>query len=151
VQALPASLTVQEGQTGVQLSHDSSLWFRQGVQLACSDLPVNVTCSFNKPSVTLDGVHPFAGKEHWNWQPLGRSSQMAVAAFFFVPFGRRKRFKATFIVLALLGLGLAGAGCGGSGSKPNQGIGAAYTIHVTANTGAGSTAKIVAVVVNVTK
>ena len=138
VQALPASLTVQEGQTGSTTLNMIPLGgFAQGVQLACSDLPVSVTCSFNKSSVTLDGVHPSTVflTIHSNAslaRNIGIGSlwavppTMAVAAFFFIPFGRRKRFKATFIVLALVGLGLAGAGCGGgSGSKPNQGIGAA--------------------------
>jgi hypothetical protein len=164
VQALPASLTIQEGQTGRTTLNMIPLGgFAQGVQLACSDLPVNVTCSFDKSSVTLDGVHPSTVSLtiHSNGslvRNVGISGlwavppTMALAGFFFIPLGRRKRFKTTCTVLFLVGLGLAGVGCGGgSGSKPSQGTGATYTIHVSANTGAGSTAKTVAVVVTVTE
>ena len=119
--------------------------------------------SFDKSSVTLDGVHPSTVSLtiHSNSslaRNIGISSlwavppTMAVAGFFIIPFGRRNRFNTRFIVLALVGLGMAGVGCGGgSGSKPSQGTGATYMVHVSANTGAGSTAKTVAVVVNVTK
>ena len=164
VQALPASLTIQEGQTGRTTLNMIPLGgFAQGVQLACSNLPVNVTCSFDKSSVTLDGVHPSTVSLtiHSNGSlasNIGVSGlwavppTMAVAGFFFIPFGRRNRINTRFIVLALVGLGLTSVGCGGgSGSKPGQGRGATYTFHVSANAGAGSTAKTVAVVVNVTK
>jgi hypothetical protein len=164
VQALPASLTIQEGEVGSTTLNMIPLGgFAQRVQLACSDLPANVTCSLEKSSVTLDGVHPStvsltinAGSSLasairkgslWAVPPT-----IALAGVLFVPFGARKRFKFSFIVLALVGFGLAGIGCGGgSESKPSPGIIGTYTIHVTANSGAGSTAKTVAVVVNVTK
>jgi len=32
--------------------------FAQTVQLSCGTLPANVTCSFNKPSLALDGTNP---------------------------------------------------------------------------------------------
>ena len=163
VQALPASLTIQEGQTGNSTLNMIPLGgFAQGVQLACSDLPVNVTCSFDKSSVTLDGVHPSTVSLtiHSNGSlasNIGMSGlwavppTMAVAGFFFIPFGRRNRINTGFIVLALVGLGLTSLGCGGgSESKPSQGTGATYTFHVSANAGPIS-AKTVAVVVNVTK
>jgi hypothetical protein len=137
--------------------------FAQGVQVACSDLPANVTCSFGQSSVTLDGVHPSTISLAINASGslAGRAGKgslwaiartMAVAGVLFIPFGRRKRFKAILSVLALAALALAGIGCGGgSASAPTVGIVASYTIHVTANSGMGSAAKTVAVVVNVTK
>src|SRR5208283_1784367 len=58
-QALPATLTIQDGQTGTATLNVIPLGgFSQPVQASCGNLPANVSCSFTPQTVTPDGVHP---------------------------------------------------------------------------------------------
>ena len=59
VQLVPASVTVKEGHSeSVLLNLIPQGGFTNAVQLACSNLPAEVTCKFSKSTVTLDGVNP---------------------------------------------------------------------------------------------
>jgi Bacterial Ig-like domain (group 3) len=59
MQVLPASITVEEGKPeAVTLDLIPQGGFTGPVQLACSDLPADVTCKFSKSTVTLAGVNP---------------------------------------------------------------------------------------------
>jgi Pro-kumamolisin, activation domain/Bacterial Ig-like domain (group 3) len=59
LQVLPASVTVDQGQSeSVTLDLIPVGGFANPVQLACSNLPEDVTCKFSKSTVTLTGVNP---------------------------------------------------------------------------------------------
>jgi subtilase family serine protease len=59
MQVLPASVKVDEGQSeSVTVDLIPQGGFAGAVQLACSDLPADVTCKFSKSTVTLGGVNP---------------------------------------------------------------------------------------------
>jgi hypothetical protein len=59
MQVLPASIIVEEGKPeAVTLDLIPQGGFTGPVQLACSDLPADVTCKFSKSTVTLAGVNP---------------------------------------------------------------------------------------------
>ena len=61
VQLIPATITVKEGHSGsILLTLIPQGGFTSPVQLACSNLPTDVTCGFSKSTVTLDGVNPTA-------------------------------------------------------------------------------------------
>jgi len=162
LQALPAYVTIKDGQTGTATVNLIPIGgFAQAVQVTCSSLPANVTCAFNPSSVTLDGVHRSTvtltvSTSGSLASRIGKSSLWAVPStialggLLLLPFGKRRRLNTTLFVLCLVLLGLGGIGCSGSSTKPNEAVVGSYTFNVTA-TSAGSTAKAVAVVVNVTK
>jgi hypothetical protein len=59
LQVLPSSIKLKEGSSeSVTLDLIPQGGFTSPVQLACSNLPEDVTCKFSKPTVTLDGVNP---------------------------------------------------------------------------------------------
>jgi hypothetical protein len=59
VQLLPATLTVKEGGSGsITLDLIPQGGFANPVQLTCSNLPTDVTCTFSKSTVNLDGINP---------------------------------------------------------------------------------------------
>jgi hypothetical protein len=59
LQVLPSSIKLKEGSSeSVTLDLIPQGGFTSPVQLACSNLPEDVTCKFSKATVTLDGVNP---------------------------------------------------------------------------------------------
>jgi hypothetical protein len=59
VQLVPPTITVKEGHSGsITLDLIPQGGFTNPVQLACSNLPTDVTCNFSKSTVNLDGINP---------------------------------------------------------------------------------------------
>jgi hypothetical protein len=59
LQLVPAIITVKEGHSGsITMDLVPQGGFANPVQLACSNLPTDVTCSFSKSTVNLDGLNP---------------------------------------------------------------------------------------------
>jgi hypothetical protein len=59
MQVLPASVKVDEGKSeSVTVDLIPQGGFAAPVQLACSDLPADVTCNFSQSTVTLGGINP---------------------------------------------------------------------------------------------
>ena len=160
----PASLTIQDGQTGTATLNIIPLGgFSQPVQASCGSVPANVSCSFNPASVTPDGVHPatimlaiktggaVASK-------LGESRLWAATSTFglaglLLPFGwrKRRRVQTTVAALGLIFVGLCVGGCGGSGSGSGSATAGSYTVTVSASAGAGTPTKSVSMTVNIIK
>jgi hypothetical protein len=123
VQVFPGTVAVSEATNGVVSVNLVPLGgFAQPVQLSCGSLPANLSCSFNKSNVTLDGVTPSVatltvavGQKHASnfgtnhWQAAAAS--IALAGLL-LPLGIRRRWKTTFAVFCLLGVALCGVGCG---------------------------------------
>ena len=162
VQVFPGTVSVRQETNGVVSVNLVPLGgFSQPVQLSCGALPANLTCTFNKSSVTLDGVTPSVviltvaitrkqadnfGVNHWG----GALASIAIAGLL-LPLGMRRRWKTTFAIFCLLGVALCGIGCGSmssSSSNPNPNSNPSAdskkphssTVVVTATTGAGSSA-----------
>ena len=56
LQVIPATVAVKQGNSAsVTLNLIPQGGFTNPVQLACSNLPADVTCKFNKSTITLDG------------------------------------------------------------------------------------------------
>jgi len=59
LQLVPASVIIKQGHSeSVTLNLIPQGGFANPVQLACSNLPVDVTCKFNKSTINLDGIDP---------------------------------------------------------------------------------------------
>ena len=163
LQVFPSTLTIQDGMTGSASFNLVPLGgFAQPVQLSCGNLPANVSCTFSKSSVTLDGVNPSTvtltistmgavaklddSRSLW---PL--SSAVALAGLL-LPFGLRKRLKLSRIALCMAVLALCGAGCGG-GATYNSNVAAAgsFTVNVAATSGAAPAAKSVPLTVTIVR
>jgi hypothetical protein len=162
VQVFPGTVSVREETNGVVSVNLVPLGgFAQPVQLSCGSLPANLSCTFNKSSVALDGVTPSVvtltvaishkqasnfGVDHWQ-AALG---SIALAGLL-LPLGMRRRWKTTFAIFCLLGVALCGVGCGSmssSNSNPSSSSNPSAdskkphssTIVVTATSGTGSAA-----------
>ncbi len=159
LQVFPGTVTVSEANNAVVSVNLVPLsGFTQPVQLSCGALPANLSCTFNKNTVTLDGVTPSVvtltvavgqkhasnfGINHW---PAAAAS-IALAGLL-LPLRIRRRWKTTFAVLCLLGVALCGVGCGSvstsnSSTNPSSNPSAdskkphSSTITVTATSGIG--------------
>ncbi len=161
-QALPATLTIKDGQIGTATLNVIPLGgFSLSVQASCGTLPANVSCSFNPAKATPDGVHPatimlairtggavasrIGGRGTW----AGISTFGLVGVL--LPFGwrRGRRLKGMAAGLGLMCVGLYVGGCSSGGSS-----GAAtgtFTLNVTATAGVGETGKSVSMAVNIIK
>jgi hypothetical protein len=163
VQVFPAAVTIHDGFNGTASLNFTPLGgFAQPVQLACGSLPANVSCSFSKSTLTLDGTNPSAvtltigtvstvaklNDNHGLWS--GSSGLLLVAML--LPLGFRKRFKHSRTVACLLLLAFYGAGCVSSKTY-NSNVAAAgtYTVNVTASSVGGPSAKPVALSVTIVK
>lgn len=161
LQALPATITIQDGQSGTAAVNLVPLGgFAQAVTLACSGAPTNGSCTLSKQSVTLDGVHPAtvtvtintlatvaALKEGGLWKiPSG----LALAGLLLLPFSRHKRVRQMLCLVVLLAITAAGVGCGSSGPNNKVAVGS-YNLTITATGPTGTVAKTVTFAVNVTK
>jgi len=162
VQAFPGTVSVGEETNGVVSINLVPLGgFSQQVQLSCGSLPVNLSCTFNKTSVALDGVTPSvvtltvalskkqasnAGVNRW-----GATAASLALAGLLLPLGMRRRWKTRLAIFCLLGVALCGVGCGSmstSNSSPNPSSNPSAdnkkprssTILVTAASGTGSAA-----------
>ncbi len=145
VQVFPGTVFIHAGTTGTASFNVVPLGgFNQAVQFSCGTVPANVTCAFNKSSVTLDGVNPSVvtltvatnritanatGPNHWG----GALAGFALAGLL-LPIGMRKKWKNAFTVVCMVGLVLWGTGCGSSSNSNNAQAGT-YTITVTATSG----------------
>ena len=59
MQVIPATVAVKQGNSAsVTLNLIPQGGFTNPVQLACSNLPSDVTCRFTKSTITLDGINP---------------------------------------------------------------------------------------------
>jgi subtilase family serine protease len=163
-QALPATLAIQEGQTGTATLNIIPLGgFSQPVQVACGTLPANVSCTYNPATVTPDGVHPstitlaiktgsaVASNVEYNgaWAATSTFSLTGML----LPFGwrRRRRIKTLVVVFGLMFVGLFLVGCSSGGSSRSGGGTGSFAVNVTATTGAGAAGKSVSMVVNIIK
>jgi Pro-kumamolisin, activation domain/Bacterial Ig-like domain (group 3) len=164
VQALPATLNIKQGQSGSATFNMIPVGgFAQAIQLACSQLPANVSCTFTQPTVTLDGVHPGTASLVINTNGSGTASHLkksslwaipsgaALAGLLLIPFGKRRRLKITLASLALMVVGLGGVGCGSSNSTSNDGVIGTYNFTVTTTSVTGTTPKTFVIALNITK
>ena len=163
-QALPATLTIQEGQTGTAALNIIPLGgFSQAVQVSCGTLPANVSCTFSPTTATPDGTHPsaivltikagsaVAGNVEYNGS-WAATSTIGLAGML-LPFGwrRRRRIKTMVVVLGLMFVGLYVGGCSSGGSSQSGGGAGSFKINVAATTGAGATPKTASMTVNIIK
>jgi hypothetical protein len=162
VQAQPATLTVQAGQSGTTtLAIIPIGGSTQTVQLSCGVLPMDFSCNFSPASVTLDGVNPGTVKltvktslaianAGTGMRVLGAASTLAFAGLL-LPFGGWKRRKSVWGLLTILVIAFCAAGCGGGSSNSNVAHQGVYVLNVTASAGTGSAAKAIPLVITVTK
>ncbi len=161
LQALPATLSIQDGQSGTAAVNLVPLGgFAQAVTLACSGAPANGSCTLSKASVTLDGLHPVtvtvtintaatvaAMRESGLWKiPSG----LALAGLLLLPFSRHRQVRRMLCLVVLLAITAAGVGCGSSGANNKVAVGS-YNLTITATGPTGTVAKTVTFAVNVTK
>ena len=162
VQVFPGTVSVREETNGLVSVNLVPLGgFSQPVQLSCGSLPANLSCTFNKTSVALDGVTPsvvtltvaISKKQASNsaCEPLGSRSGEHCTRWFAAASGLRRRWKTTFAIFCLLVAALCGVGCGSmstSNSSPHPSSTPSAdskkphssTIVVTATSGTGSAA-----------
>jgi hypothetical protein len=163
-QALPETLTIQEGQTGTATLNIIPLGgFSLPVQATCGTLPANVTCSFSPATATPDGVHPATimlaiRTGNAVAERIGGTGTWAGISTFglagvLLPFGwrRGRRLKSMVAVLGLMFVGLYVGGCSGSGSSQSDAAASTFNVSVIATTGAGATGKSVSMVVHIIK
>ncbi len=146
------NLTVKSGMSvGAALSVAGGGGFSGTVNLSCTGLPVNASCSFNPNSVIVSGSSVVSTTLTVNTQSqtsiasaalpfsIGGGGILACGFLFLWP-GRRRTLAACF-GSALLFVTLGLAGCGGSGSGSSTSHTAAntppgtYTFHVLATSG----------------
>ena len=168
-QALPATLTIQEGQTGTATLNIIPLGgFSQTVQASCVTVPANVSCSFTPSAVTPDGVHPAtitlaiktsgAVSSLVGGSPVVPSRLWAATSTFglaalLLPFGwrRRRRVQSAVAALGLIFVGICIAGCSSGNATSGGAPAGSFTVNVTATAGAGTASKSVSMVVNIIK
>ena len=168
-QALPATLTIQEGQTGTATLNIIPLGgFSQTVQASCGTVPANVSCSFTPSAVTPDGVHPAtitlaiktggAVSSLVGGSPVVPSRLWAATSTFglaalLLPFGwrRRRRVQSAVAALGLIFVGICIAGCSSGNATSGGAPAGSFTVNVTATAGAGTAPKSVSMVVNIIK
>jgi subtilase family serine protease len=161
-QALPATLTIQNGQSGTATLNVIPLGgFSQALQFSCGTVPTNVSCAFSPSSVTPDGANPTTVTLTVKTTTLvasaaGRNALWVVTStavlggFLLLPFGRRRRIQGSFAVLGLMALVLGGVGCGGGSNIQNvTTTPTTFTMNVTSTGSSGS--KTAPIVVNLTK
>jgi hypothetical protein len=70
-----------------------------------------------------------------------------------LPFGwrRRRRVQSTVAALGLIVAGLCFGGCSSGGSSSGGAAAGSFTVNITSTAGAGTTAKSVAMVINIVK
>jgi hypothetical protein len=160
LQSQPTTLNLTAGQTGTATISVIPLGgSTQTVSFSCGAVPAKLTCAFAPATVTLDGVTAASVKITVTAaaatasniaQPnlWGVVSTVAFAGLL-LPFGRRKRLKRLFGLVAVLAFAFCIAGCGSSNSTPPvaQATTATYVVNITAT--AGSSAKSVPLVVTV--
>jgi len=162
LQAQPSDLIVSAGQSGTATISIIPLGgSTQTVQLSCGNLPLDISCTFSPASATLDGVNPASVKVTVNTRPVtaknetkgrvwGTASTLAFAGLL-LPFLRRKRLKTLLGIVAILVVALYGAGCGGGSGNSNIAATGTYVLNLNASAGAGSAAKVIPLVITVTK
>jgi hypothetical protein len=163
-QALPATLTIQDGQAGSATLNIIPLGgFSQPVQVSCGTLPANVSCTFSPTTATPDGTHPstivltiktgssVAGNVGYDGS-WAASSTIGLAGML-LPFGwrKRRRIKTMVVVFGLMFVGLYVGGCSSGGSRQSGGGAGSFKVNVAATTGAGATARSVSITVNIIK
>ncbi len=160
VQALPANITIKDGQTGTATLNVIPLGgFSQAVQFSCGTLPANVSCIFSQANVTPDGVHPsivmltvktsgLLASRIGNGSLWAFTSTITLAGVL-LPFGRRRRYKTTLGVLGLFVLALYGVGCGTGSSSQNVAAPGSFTINVAATSGGAPAGKAVQLAVTI--
>jgi hypothetical protein len=160
MQSQPTSLTLTAGQAGAATISVIPLGgSTQTIAFTCGSLPAKLSCAFAPATVTLDGVTiasvkvtvtAAAATARNVVQPnlWGVVSTVAFAGLL-LPFGRRKRLKRAFGLVAVLAFAFGVVGCGGGSSTPPTPATATYVVNVTASGGAGSAAKTVPLVVTV--
>jgi len=159
VQGNPSSLTIKDGQSGsTTISVFPIGGYAQSVKLSCGTLPMNVSCSFSQPSVTMDGVHPsnvtlivnttsMVASRSGNGRLWAVTSTMAFGMVL-LPFVNRRRLRIGFGLAVLCMAALAGTGCG-SGSNSNNAVPGNYTVTITATSAGVTTAKTIPVTVTI--
>jgi pro-kumamolisin-like protein/Big-like domain-containing protein len=163
VQAQPASIALAGGQPGSSTISAIPLGgSTQTVSFSCGSVPSNLKCAIAPATVTLDGVNPGVVKVtvtsgSASAGVVARPNVWgAVSAMAFVglllPLGSRKKLKRSLGMIAIVMLAAYAVGCGGSSNSnstnPQAGT---YVINVTASAGAGATAKMIPLVITVTK
>jgi hypothetical protein len=158
-QALPANLTIANGQSGTATLNVIPLGgFSQALQFSCGTLPANVNCSFSPSSVTPDGVNPSTvtltvkttsalASQVGNGALWAVTSTALLGGVLLLPFGRRRRIDITLAAIALLVL-LTGVGCGGGSVSPIINP-TTFTLKIASTSSAGS--KTASLVVNITQ
>jgi Pro-kumamolisin, activation domain/Bacterial Ig-like domain (group 3) len=160
----PASLTIQDGQTGTATLNIIPLGgFSQPVQVSCGSVPANVSCSFSPASITPDGVHPATitlaiktggavASKAGEGRLWAATSTFGLAGLL-LPFGwrKRRRVQTTVAALGLIFVGLCVSGCSGGGSSSGSAAAGSYTVTVNATAGAGAPTKTASMTVNIIK
>ena len=124
VQVIPSNTGVR-GQSGSAVLNLIPMGgFNYPVQLACSGLPVGVSCRFSKSSVTLDGVNPapvtvtlstrgtgtpVASTSKAN--PWGVTAAFSLGGLLLFLTGGRKRFRNSLAILCVVGFLFGVTGC----------------------------------------
>ena len=165
LQSDPATLSISAGSTGsATLSVLPIGGSTETVQFACDSLPTNMTCSFEKTSVTLDGSNVASVKLTIGTGSPMASVKPASAPWGFIPtvalgcllmpFCRRKRVRALLASSAAFAILLFAIACGSSSNKmppPSSTVApGTYAVKVTTTGGAGSAAKTLPLVVTIT-
>jgi hypothetical protein len=164
IAANPQNLTIQAGQSGtVTLTLTQIGGYTGTVNLSCTGLPSEATCTFSPSTLTSTGSSPITGKltvsttaavarlgsddDHpagVPWIPAGSLALAGLVGLAISPAKTRRwnsRFRATCLLLILAAgwLSLQGCGGGGSGNMKNPGTPpGSYAINViVADTNAG--------------
>lgn len=160
VQAQPANIIIPTGMSGSSTINVLPLGgSTQTVGFTCAAQSPDISCTFSPATVTLDGTHTGSVKITVNTRLMaanaatrkgiwGTASTLAFAGIL-LPFIRRKRLKTLLGMAALCAIALCGVGCGGSGNSNTAHVGT-YVVNVSATGGAGTTAKVLPLVVTVT-
>ena len=154
------TVTVQEGQSQtVSVSVNPESGFTGVVNLSCSGLPAETTCSFNPAQVTTSGSSTLtiqttalgqarrrasAERSRLVWYPA--SLFLIGACVMFIPINRRKRLAGVAMMLCLVILiPSCGGGNGGGGGNNNNPV-PAITSLTPSQMAAGSTGQMLGVV-----